>query len=39
MEWYEKVVLYTALGFTMIKFWDVISYFKDEINGEEELLE
>lgn len=39
MEWYEKAALYMALGFTMIKFWDVISYFKDEINGEDELIE
>jgi len=37
MEWYEKVVLYTALGFTMAKFWDVMSYFKEEINKDKEL--
>ena len=38
MEWYEKVALYAALGFTMVKVWNVIGYFKEQINGDEELL-
>lgn len=38
MEWYEKVVWYTILGFTMTKFWEATGYVKDKIN-DEELIE
>jgi len=36
MEWYEKIALYTILGFTMVKFWEATGYLKDKINGVEE---
>ena len=39
MKWYEKAVLYTALGFTMVKFWEVVSYFKTQINEDKELTQ
>jgi len=39
MQWYEKVALYAAFGYTMFKFYDIIGYFKEQNNDESELLE
>lgn len=39
MEWYEKVALYAAFGYTMFKFYDIITYFKTQINDDEELIQ
>ncbi len=34
MKWHEKIVVYAALGYTMVQIWDVLGFFKEKINDE-----
>ena len=36
MEWYKRLMLYSALGFVTFKMWEVTYYFKEQIDPDEE---